>query len=92
MIFLEREQRPAFADFPEIGMNTWLAILFLIIASTATATVRDINPMPLTATEKANDGDSRKARCIKPRMFVLALKVPGGRVIPVKTIIVFKPC
>lgn len=73
-------------------MNTWLAILFLIIAGTATAAVRDINPMPLTATEKAKDGDQRKARCIKPHMFVLALKTPDGRVIPVKTILVFRPC
>lgn len=73
-------------------MNFWLAILFLIIASTATAAVRDINPMPLTATEKARDGDSRKARCIKPHMFVLALKVPDGRKVPVKAIVVWRPC
>lgn len=68
------------------------AIIVALICSTATAAVRDINPMPLTATEKAKDGDQRKARCTKPHMFLLALRAADGRVIPVKTIIVFGPC
>jgi len=73
-------------------MNTWLAILFLLIASTATAAVRQIDPMPLTEAEKAKDSDRPKARCVKPHMFVLALKAPGGKMIAVKTIVVFRPC
>jgi len=73
-------------------MNIWIAIAFLIIASTATAAVRDINPMPLTSAEKAKDGGQRKARCIKPHMFLLAIRAANGRVIPVKTIVVFRPC
>jgi len=73
-------------------MNTWLAILFLLIAPTTTAAVRQIDPMPLTAKEKAKDSDQPKARCVKPHMFVLAIKTPDGQRIAVKTNVVFRPC
>lgn len=68
------------------------AIIVALICSTATAAVRPINPDLSIGTQTAKDAQQQRPACVEPHVYVLALRLPDGRRIAVKTIVVLKPC
>jgi len=66
--------------------------LFGSIASDAFASPNPKAEMPLTATESLKESVPSKPRCMRPRIFVLAQRLPNGKAIPVMTAVVMVPC
>ena len=47
---------------------------------------------PLLGTQSLKEKLPAKPRCMRPRIFILAQRLPNGKAIPVMTAVVMVPC
>ena len=73
-------------------MAKWIAVILLLAASSSFAAVNPDTPDTHNRPEPATDAKPRKVRCVMPRTFILALRLPDGRKIAVKTVVVWTEC
>lgn len=73
-------------------MHLWLALLALLIASTATAAVPPSIEHPAIQPEKAKEAVPGKRRCGEPKTIVMLGRTAKGDTVVIGVIRVWEPC